>query len=633
MPIFDGNLPYTNLHELNNDWIIKTVKEVKDKTENIDESVAEAKEYSENAKSAMEDTQGLYNDFNEDLNVWNTEANGIHQQLNQNTSDIAIHTQQIDNIISGSTPDANTELIDIRVSYDGKTYSTAGDSVRAQASSNNALIYNVVDGYYTVPTVAFTNGSLKNDGTINTGQTYYACTPNDIQLDYPVKISVVPSYRYIVMYEEGGTYSSSGWLDYDTYIPANVVFRIQIGRVTETWAPADLTEFSEKVNFTTKDFGNITFNTAQIDKLKNGNELLDASFRRGQINSGNYVNWVYYRICTPDIVRFSYDITLAIEQGFRFTIHTFDSADNFVADLGWLSTIKISAGQGFKVMIARSVDDTNEKANVFDFYTKLYAKTPFKEALEDSLSTTSFISNSILSNGRPHLVAHMGYHQAYPENSVPSFVEAGKKGYWGIESDVQITSDGYYVMCHDITIDRTTNGSGTISQMTLAEIRSYHLTGYNDLKIPTLYEYLTVCKRYGCVPVIEIKSTIPNTSSAYYDLIQNIKDFGYTNNFVLLGSPYSLSNIRAINSDVPFMPVYQSGISSDFDTEYALLAGYTNVGMDWDFLLGLDIDNARTLHNNNMVYGSFTVDTESDVMTAFSLGVDLVTTNTVLPNN
>ena len=41
MPLFN-NFPYTNFHELNQDWLIKTVKEVKDKTEDIDEAVAEA---------------------------------------------------------------------------------------------------------------------------------------------------------------------------------------------------------------------------------------------------------------------------------------------------------------------------------------------------------------------------------------------------------------------------------------------------------------------------------------------------------------------------------------------------------------------------------------------------------------
>lgn len=632
MGVFD-NFPYTNVHDLNTDWLVKTVKEVKDKTDEIDQAVEDSKTYSENAQNRAEHVDTLYENFNSDLEIWNTDKNALAQQVTENTNTIRVHTGQIDQIISGSTPDADTELLDIRVAYDGKSYSTAGDSVRAQASSNNDLIYKIEKGFYTLSALLFTNGSVKNDGTINTAQTYYASTPNDIELDHPVKISVEPNYRYIVMYKEGATYSSSGWLDYDTFIPANVIFKIQIGRVTETWAPADLTEFSAKINFTTKDFGNITFNAAQIEKLKSGNELVDASFRRGQISSGNYVNWVYYRICTPEIISFSYDITLAIETGFRFTVHTFDDNDQFVADLGWLNTIKIPAGQKFKIMIARITEDTTEKANVFDFYTKLYAKTPFKEGIEQNSATSSFISNSILSNGKPHLIAHMGYHVAYPENSLPAFIQAGKLGYWGIETDVQQTSDGYYVLCHDITVDRTTNGSGTISSMTLAEVRALHLIGYDDLKIPTLNEYLAICKHYGCVPFMEIKSTVPNNTTAYGDLINAVKEFGYTNDFVFIGSKYSLVNFRAVNDDVPFMPVFQNGVSSSFDIEYNEVAGYTNIGMDWDFLLGLDLDHAKLLHNNNMVYGSFVANTIDDVILAFEKGVDLVTTDTVLPSD
>ena len=65
MSIFDGNMPYSNLHELNNDWIIKTVKEVKEKAETIDESVAQAKQSEENAKTSEENAES-YADAAED---------------------------------------------------------------------------------------------------------------------------------------------------------------------------------------------------------------------------------------------------------------------------------------------------------------------------------------------------------------------------------------------------------------------------------------------------------------------------------------------------------------------------------------------------------------------------------------
>lgn len=54
MSIYDGNMPYTNLHELNLDWVMKNVKEIKDKTDGIDNSVAEANEAAQNAQQFYE---------------------------------------------------------------------------------------------------------------------------------------------------------------------------------------------------------------------------------------------------------------------------------------------------------------------------------------------------------------------------------------------------------------------------------------------------------------------------------------------------------------------------------------------------------------------------------------------------
>ena len=87
MPIFDGNLPYTNLHELNLDWIVKYVGEVKAKTDNIDNSVLEAKEYAENAQSSEEN------------------AENILEQILEQTSDLFVTPEMYDAVGDGVTDD------------------------------------------------------------------------------------------------------------------------------------------------------------------------------------------------------------------------------------------------------------------------------------------------------------------------------------------------------------------------------------------------------------------------------------------------------------------------------------------------------------------------------------------------
>lgn len=60
MSIFDGNMPYTNLHELNLDWVMKQLKEVSSKTDDIDEQVEKAKEYSENTEEIYNAIKDLF---------------------------------------------------------------------------------------------------------------------------------------------------------------------------------------------------------------------------------------------------------------------------------------------------------------------------------------------------------------------------------------------------------------------------------------------------------------------------------------------------------------------------------------------------------------------------------------------
>lgn len=63
----------------------------------------------------------------------------------------------------------------------------------------------------------------------------------------------------------------------------------------------------------------------------------------------------------------------------------------------------------------------------------------------------------------------------FPENSISSFVAAMDEGADGVELDVEITEDGELIVMHDDTVDRTTNCTGCVSEMTFDEIRSCRL--------------------------------------------------------------------------------------------------------------------------------------------------------------
>lgn len=108
------------------------------------------------------------------------------------------------------------------------------------------------------------------------------------------------------------------------------------------------------------------------------------------------------------------------------------------------------------------------------------------------------------------VIAHRGYDDRAPENTLTSFRKAYEIGASMIELDVHLTKDGEVVVMHDTTLDRTTTGSGEVKNKTLDELKQLDAgIKFNKIfegeKIPTLDEVLAYAKDKISVN-IEIKS-------------------------------------------------------------------------------------------------------------------------------
>jgi len=99
-------------------------------------------------------------------------------------------------------------------------------------------------------------------------------------------------------------------------------------------------------------------------------------------------------------------------------------------------------------------------------------------------------------------VGHRGAKAYEPENTIRSFMKALELGVNAIELDVRRTKDGEIVVIHDAEVDRTTNGKGLVSELTLGEIKQ--LSTDKGEKIPTLEEALNFLDRKVKI-LIEIK--------------------------------------------------------------------------------------------------------------------------------
>lgn len=95
------------------------------------------------------------------------------------------------------------------------------------------------------------------------------------------------------------------------------------------------------------------------------------------------------------------------------------------------------------------------------------------------------------------ICAHRGAAETHPENTLAAFVEAARLGAHMIEFDVRLTRDGEPVVIHDATVDRTTDGSGAVAELTLTQVRALDAGGWKaprfvGARVPTLGEALAV---------------------------------------------------------------------------------------------------------------------------------------------
>ena len=115
------------------------------------------------------------------------------------------------------------------------------------------------------------------------------------------------------------------------------------------------------------------------------------------------------------------------------------------------------------------------------------------------------------------LIAHRGVCGLETENTAAAFIAAGNRNFYAIETDVQVTADGEFVLMHDDSTGRVADVDLVIKDTDYSVLRDICLKeiiygkesplakSRSDLRIPTLSEYIRICKKYGKKCMIEFK--------------------------------------------------------------------------------------------------------------------------------
>lgn len=142
------------------------------------------------------------------------------------------------------------------------------------------------------------------------------------------------------------------------------------------------------------------------------------------------------------------------------------------------------------------------------------------------------------------VISHRGEHLRHPENTIAAFQGAVDAGADFFELDVRTTADGKFVLMHDATADRMTNGKGEIEKMTLDQVRALDVRGE---KVPTFEEALRFA--HGKIGVY-----VDSKKISAANVVAKLEEFDMSDRVVIYGGANYLKEVVALRPKLRIMP-------------------------------------------------------------------------------
>ena len=227
------------------------------------------------------------------------------------------------------------------------------------------------------------------------------------------------------------------------------------------------------------------------------------------------------------------------------------------------------------------------------------------------------------------MIAHRGLSGIERENTYPAFIAAGNRSYFGIETDVHVTSDGKFVIIHDETTERVSLGQSNINveKCTFDEVKDIILPDLDgsmsrrDIKIPLLCDYISICKKYGKICVLELKGRFKKEDIER--MVEEIKNLGYLENVIFISFSYeNCVDLRTLLPDATIQFLTMEIMSDNMiellvKNKLDLDIYYPRISAEW----------IEKLHESGIMVNVWTCDSKEDAEKLISMGVDFITSN------
>jgi glycerophosphoryl diester phosphodiesterase len=228
-------------------------------------------------------------------------------------------------------------------------------------------------------------------------------------------------------------------------------------------------------------------------------------------------------------------------------------------------------------------------------------------------------------------LAHRGASAVTPPNTLAAFEKAAELGADGVELDVHLSADGVPVVIHDFTVDETTDGTGRVDHLPLAQLRELDAGSSFDPKfkgerIPTLSQVLaTVGGRL--LLNIELKSTSLGDNGLERAVVTQVEHHGLDDGRVLFSSfnPIALRRAKKMAPHIPVgllhapdlpLPLRQLWLAP-FVPHEARHPEHTMVNTTY----------MTQAHRRGYMVNTWTVDEPDEMIRLIDLGVDCIITN------
>jgi glycerophosphoryl diester phosphodiesterase len=248
-------------------------------------------------------------------------------------------------------------------------------------------------------------------------------------------------------------------------------------------------------------------------------------------------------------------------------------------------------------------------------------------AMGDRLVLNKFKQN-LTSDRNPIAVAHRGVHRHAPENTRISYVQAIEAGAPMVEFDTALTKDGHIIGMHDKTVDRTTDGTGAVAELTLEQVKkldagSWKHEKYKGEPVPTIDDVADVV-RGKAILMLDLKAEGQGEAIAKW-----LASSGFPKDQVLL-APWEDAEgveLRKHVKDVPMIRLTSPVPTKQIDDAYFAKMkslGFSGFSVNFGNLTKAFVDAAR---KNGMNVYAWTINDNPEIAGAVLLGVDGIITD------